>query len=114
MKIGEAYGDESTNLMKSISSSGMMFIAFQYGFPEIFGLIDVKALININGIELDCQTWLDTKRNILKSPDRYNVNLNCSWLLTSNVGSYIILHFDNIHVSSKTRPTLSAASTYSL
>ena len=102
MKIGEVYGDDYNRKWKSISSSGMMFIDFHKHYKSMARPInaELKALIKYNKFMPDCQNWLDLKRNTLKSPDKYDKNFNCSWLLSSNFGSYIILHIDHIYVSS--------------
>ena len=97
MKIGEIYGFYENKKLKSISSSGMMFIDFHKHYNQN---AELKALIKYNKFMPDCQNWLDLKRNTLKSPDKYDKNFNCSWLLSSNFGSYIILHIDHIYVSS--------------
>ena len=105
MKIGEVYGNSRNRKMKSISSSGMMFIHFRKehsGSTIAYGdtKAELKAIIKYNKFVSECQIWLDLKSSILKSPDKYENNLNCSWLLSSNFGSYINLIFNNIYVSS--------------
>ena len=101
MKIGEVYGNSKNKLIKSISSSGKaMFIDFKK--PDNFGSVKVEASIKYNKIMSICQSWLDG--NILISPNHPSrSNTNCSWLITSNFGSYIILNFNFIEVNSKTR-----------
>ena len=66
----------------------------------------LTALIKIKykKIDHDCQTWLDVNTNILMSSNHPN-NTNCSWLITANFGSYIILNFKFIEVNSKSRVT---------
>ena len=97
LKIGEAYGNSNNKLLKSISSSGnSMFIDFKKQFHV--GAVEFKASIKYNKIMSDCQTLLDVKKNILMSPNNPN-NTNCSWLITSNFGSYIILYFKFIDVN---------------
>ena len=98
MKIGEVYGFSENKKIKSISSSGMMFIDFKK--QTKYGNVELKALIKYSKFMPDCQTWLDLEQNTLKSSDKYGNNFNCNWLLSSNFGSYIILHFDHIYVSS--------------
>ena len=103
MKIGEVYGLKNKNKKwKSISSSGMMFIQFQN--TVVRNTFDEKtelmALIKYNRYLSECQTWLDFERSTLMSPETYGDNVNCSWLLSTDFGSYIILHFDHLHVSS--------------
>ena len=99
MKIGEVYGDHENKKWKSISStSGMMFIDFK---KENHGTKSNALIkINYNKFMPDCQTWLDHKNNTLKSPDKYDNNFNCSWLLSYNFGPFIKLHFDYIYVTS--------------
>ena len=112
MKISEVYGTSyGTNeyfaqqldnkLLKSISTSGKsMFIDFkkQLKYGSIYGS-EFMALIKYKKIDFDCQTWLDVQKNILMSPDHHN-SMNCSWLITFNFGSYIILNFKFIDVIS--------------
>ena len=105
MKIGEVYGNNRNRKLKSISSSGMMFIDFRKehsGSLSAYGdtKAELKAIIKYNKFVSECQIWLDLKSSILKSPDKYENNLNCSWLLSSTFGSYINLIFNNIYVSS--------------
>ena len=97
MKIGEVYGDYYNRKWQSISSSGMMFIDFK---KQAQTTVQLNALIKYSKVILDCQTWLVLKNNTLKSPDRYDNNFNCSWLLSFNFGSYIKLEFNYINVSS--------------
>ena len=98
MKIGEVYGKDDNRKWKSISStSGMMFIDFKKQYSKY---TELNALIKYNKFMPDCQTWLDLKNNTLKSPDKYDNNFNCSWLLSYNFGSYIKLQFDYLYVSS--------------
>ena len=112
MKIGEVYGDHENKKWKSISStSGMMFIDFKkqknlktenhftYDY-NIYNIAKLMTFIKYNKFRPDCQTWLDLKNNILKSPDKYDINIKCSWLLSYEFGSYIKLHIDHIYVSS--------------
>ena len=101
MKIGEAYGNSNNKLLKSISSSGKsIFIDFKKQF-ELYWNENAKftASIKYKKINFDCQTFLDVKKNILMSPNHSN-NTNCSWLITSNFGSYIMLSFKFIEVNS--------------
>ena len=62
----------------------------------------VEAFIKYNKIKSACQTLLDVHTNILTSPNHSNTT-NCTWLITSNFGSYIILNFKFIEVYYKTR-----------
>ena len=103
MKIGEVYGLKDANKKwKSFSSSGMMFIEFEKKVfrNEFNEKTELMALIKYNKYLPKCQTWLDFERNTLMSPETYEDNVNCSWLLSTDFGSYIILHFDHLHVSS--------------
>ena len=96
MKIGEAYGNSNNKLIKSISSSGKtMFIELKKQVE--LGAIELEASIKYNKIMSVCQTWLDVKENTLIS---YNhpINTNCSWVITANFESYIILNFEFIEV----------------
>ena len=111
MKIGEVYGSDLNRKWKSISStSGMMFIDFKkqknlktenpYETYINYNNAKLMTFIKYNKFRPDCQTWLDLKNNILKSPDKYDINIKCSWLLSYEFGSYIKLHIDHIYVSS--------------
>ena len=60
---------------------------------------EFKASIKYKKINFDCQTWLDKEKKIIMSPN-YPNNINCSWLITSYFGSYIILNFTFIEVNS--------------
>ena len=100
MRIGEVYGDHYNRQWQSISSSGMMFIDFKKQFEQYKSVVQLEALIKYSKVIPDCQTWLDLKNNTLKSPDKYDNNVNCSWLLSFNYGSYIKLQFNYIYVSS--------------
>ena len=101
MKIGEVYGNSNNKILKSISGSGkMLFIDFKkqekWGYEET----ELEASIKYNKIMSACQILLDVNKNILTFPNHSN-NTNCSWLITSNFGSYIILNFKFIEVYSK-------------
>ena len=120
MKINEVYGtpdlsegiqgvlgDDTqselrTEVLKSISASGKsMFIDLRKQFEsDEIGNFKFVALIKYKKINLDCQTWLNIKNNTLISPNHPN-SINCSWLITSNFRSYIILNFEFIEVKSK-------------
>ena len=55
-----------------------------------------------------CQFWLDDRAKILTSPyfdgidQRYYHNLNCTWMLEVEQGSYINFEIDNIMVKNNT------------
>ena len=105
MKIGEIYGNSNNKLIKSISSSGKtLFIDFKKQYENSIenDMTEFEASIKYNKIILACQSWLDVKTNILTSPNHPNTT-NCTWLITSNFGSYIILNFKFIEVNSRTR-----------
>ena len=101
IKINEVYGNSDNKLLKSISSSGKsMFIELKhqqehYHKSESFYL---TAFIKYKKFDFDCQTWLDANENILMSPNPPR-NTNCSWILSANFGSYIILDFTFIEVN---------------
>ena len=100
MKIGEVYGNPYNKLLKSISSSGKrLFLDFKKQYWDS-GNTEFEASIKYKKIKSACQTWLDVDKNILTTPHHSNNN-NCSWLITSNFGSYIILNFKFIEVNSK-------------
>ena len=104
MKIGEVYGNSNNKLLKSISSSGKtLFIVFKKQEQGILNeKTEFEASIKYNKIMSACQTWLDVNTNILTSPNFSNTT-NCTWLITSYFGSYIILNFKFIEVNYKTR-----------
>ena len=92
MLIGELFGTSGHHkFVKSISSSGKFiyidFYKYYYG-------VEFVASIKYNKIIPDCQSWLDD--NILMSPN--NSNINCSWIITREFGSYITLYFNYIEV----------------
>ena len=99
MKIGEVYGKPNNKKLKSISSSGKsMFIHFKKLYDSYDENLNFMASINYKKIFFDCLSWLDVEKNVLMSPDPAN-NANCSWLITSNFGSYINLDFKFIEVN---------------
>ena len=103
MKIGEVYGNSNNKLLKSISSSGKtLFIDFKKQNKWQNEKAEFEAFIKYNKFISACKNWLDVKTNILTSPNDPNTT-NCSWLITANFGSYIILNFKFIEVNSKTR-----------
>ena len=98
MIIGEVFGNAKNKLLQSISSSGKsMFIDFKKQFDS--GVVEFDARISYKKINFNCQTWFPVKNNSLMSPNHPN-NTNCSWLITANYGSYIILNFRFIEVNS--------------
>ena len=101
MKIGEVYGQSYNKLLKSISSSGMsMFIDFKKQYKMEGENSNFTALIKYKKINFDCQTLLDFNKTILMSPHHSSDITNCSWLITFNFGSYVILDFTFIEVNS--------------
>ena len=102
MKIGGVYGNSSYKLLKSISSSGKTLILdFRKHKQSDNEKTEFEASIKYNNIDSVCQTWLDANKNILMTPNNFN-KINCSWHVTSNFGSYIVLNFEFIEVNSKT------------
>ena len=95
MLIGKLFGTPSHKIMKSISSSGKsMFINFNRVYDYDNSIVEFSASIKYNKINPDCQSWLDD--NTLASPN--NPNINCSWIITREFGSYITLDFSFIEV----------------
>ena len=93
MLIGEAFGTPNHKIVKSISSTGKsIFIDFKKHYQ--YGTVEFLAFIKYNKIIPDCQSWLNN--NILMSPN--NPNINCSWIITRKLGSYITLDFKFIEV----------------
>ena len=98
MKIGEVFGKSSNKLLRSISSSGKtLFLDFKKQFNYT---TEFEASIEYSKIMSICQTWLDVNKTILSFPDSSS-KTNCSWQITSNFGSYIILNFEFIEVNSE-------------
>ena len=98
-KIGEVYGNSNIKLIKSISSSGKsLLIDFKKQYMEGNQKTELEATIKYNKNTPECQTYLDVNENILMSPNDSNIN-TCSWLVTANFGSYIILNFKYIEVN---------------
>ena len=90
--IGEVFGTSNHKVVKSISSLGKsIFIDFK---KQDWGTVEFVATIKYNKIIPDCQSWLD--KDILMSP--FNPNINCSWIITRQFGSYITLDFKFIEV----------------
>ena len=78
-----------------------MFIEFKKQLKKGDGnSVKFTVLIKYKKIDFDCQTWLDVEKNILMSPNHPN-SINCSWLITSNFESYIILNFAFTEVKEK-------------
>ena len=101
MKIREVFGNSNNKLLKSISSSGKsMYIDFKklhdFGYVEN-AKTEFKASVKYKKKNFDCQTLLDAEKNILTI---MNININCSWLITSYFESHIILDFKFIEVNS--------------
>ena len=93
MLISELFGTPSHKIIKSISSLGKsMFIELNRDFGNT--IVEFSASIKYNKINPDCQSWLDD--NTLASPN--NPNINCSWIITREFGSYITLDFSFIEV----------------
>ena len=93
MLIGELFGTPNHKVVKSISSSGKsIFIDFKK--QSNHGTVEFEAFIKYNKINPDCQSWLES--NILMSPN--HPNINCNWLITRKLGSYITLDFRFIEV----------------
>ena len=100
MKIGEVYGNSHNKLLKSMSSSGKtLFIDFKKQYKYGNEKTEFEASIKYNKILSACLNSLDVETNILTSPN----HPNCTWMITSSFGSYIILNFKFIEVNFKTR-----------
>ena len=96
MLIGEMFGTPPNHtVVKSISSVGKsMFIDFKKQYTKHSTYSQFNASITYNKINPECQSWLQS--NVLMSPS--HLNMNCSWLITKKVGSYITLDFNIIEV----------------
>ena len=77
-----------------------MFIDFKKPYKMEDENSNFTALIKYKKKNFDCQTLLDINKNILMSPHHSTDITNCSWLITSNFGSYISLNFTFIEVIS--------------
>ena len=64
-------------------------------------IVEVLVEIKYKKMNSDCQTWFDLENNVLMTPadlNAYNKSINCNWLVTANIGSYITLKFAFIDV----------------
>ena len=96
MLIGEVYGNSNHRLLRSISSTGKnLFIDFKK--ENDVGNVEIIALIKYKKMDSVCQTWLNLKDNILMSQN--SSNINCTWLITQSIGSYITIDFTFFEVS---------------
>ena len=96
--IGELFGTQNHKVVKSISSSrNFLYIKFQSKF-DTYETVEFVASIKHNKINSYCKSWLDLTNNILMSPS--HANINCSWLITKQLRSYIALEFSYIEVKS--------------
>ena len=96
--IGELFGTQNHKVVKSISSSrNFLYIKFQSKF-NTYETVEFVASIKHNKINSYCKSWLDLTNNILMSPS--HANINCSWLITRQYGTYVTLEFSYIEVKS--------------
>ena len=90
----------------SLKARKSIFIVFNKLFDPWYvgwhNIAEFEASIKFKKINLDCQNWLNKNKTISMSSDNQN-KTDCSWLITSNFGSYIILNFKFIEVNSKPR-----------
>ena len=97
--IGELFGSQSHKVVKSISSSRKsLYLEFQSKFSVHDQTVEFEASIKHNKVNTDCKSWLDLTKNTLMSPS--HANINCSWLITRQYGTYITLEFSYIEVKS--------------
>ena len=100
MKIGEVFGTPKNRLIRSISSTAKsLFIDFKKSFLES---LEFSVSIKYKNMDSVCQTWRDHKSDILMSPNNLHKDsskINCSWLISTNFGSYITLNFTFFEVS---------------
>ena len=97
MLIGELLGTPFHNVVKSISSSGnSMFLEFKK--EEDVVNPQFSASINYNKINTNCPSWTDFANRGWMSP--FHSNIDCSWLITRQFGSYLTLKFIQIEVKS--------------
>ena len=83
-------------------------IFFKYLPPKNGG--DLYRQYRYNCISLDdkCQFWLDENTKVLTSPyydgydQRYYNNLNCTWMLKAEEGSYVNLEIEYSRVNDDT------------
>ena len=96
--IGQLFGTQNHKVVKSISSSRkFLYLKFQSKF-NTYETVEFVASIKHNKINSYCKSWLDLTNNILMSPS--HANINCSWLITRQYGTYITLEFSYIEVKS--------------
>lgn len=101
MLIGELLGSSFHNVVKSISSSGKsMFLKFK---KEVdLGIAEFSASISYNKINANnCPSWTDFTSSGWLSP--IHSNIDCSWLITRQFGSYLTLKFRYIEVKPELR-----------
>ena len=97
MLIGGLLGTSKHNVVKSISSSGnSMFLTFKKEDPVIHP--QFTASINYNKINMNCPCWTDFASSRWMPP--INSNIDCSWLITRQFGSYLTLKFRYVEVNS--------------
>ena len=96
MLIGGLLGTSKHNVVKSISSSGnSMFLTFKKEDPVVHP--QFTASVNYNKINMNCPSWTDFASSRWMPP--INSNIDCSWLITRQFGSYLTLKFRYIEVS---------------
>ena len=78
-----------------------MFIEFRKQLAK-FAPLEFESSIKFNKLYFDCQHWLNNDE--LMSPNypyEYYNNINCSWLITSRLGSHLSLQFNFIEVKTQ-------------
>ena len=74
---------------------------YKYSFRYLISLI-----FFFNYLDDKCQFWMDDRSKVLKSPyfdsKSYYHNLNCTWMLKADQGSYINFEIDNFLVKNNT------------
>ena len=98
MLIGGLLGTSKHNVVKSISSSGnSMFLKFKKEDvvvnPEFSASIYYNKISNTN-----CPSWTDFSTSGWMSSSHSNID--CSWLITRQFGSYLTLKLRNVEVKS--------------
>ena len=91
--IGELFGTQSHKVVGSISSSGKSML-IDYKKQYYTGTVEFVASIKYGRVNPDCQSWLDN--DLIISP--INANINCTWIITKQFGTYITLDFKTIEV----------------
>ena len=80
---------------KTVTSTGQyMLVHFQSDDVEVWH--GFRAYFNQMPINSNCVDWLNTNDLSLTTPD--NPSINCSWIITTSMGSIILINFHGFEV----------------